>query len=484
MRRCAVLCIAVFAGCCSAQLVESDFISGTDGWTSAGNAGQPLMHLSDFVQQTDADPEDMAFRAPAQFLGDLSLAYRGTVTFELFPTVRPFQPSRPALVLTGGASGPGGAPLTLRRDLPAPMTYLQLRRYTVRLSENDAAWDVVGQNRTPTADEFRDVLAALADLLIVADTASSDQEAVGLASVRVDRPRVRVVIAAGQSNMSGCADSRQIVYDFTPRSDVLFWNQILNAYAPLSFGTSDTNCGQSPSNRPFFFGPEITIADELERLFPGDQIALIKFTKGGTSIYDNWAPPGANPALPAGGNVWNEFVPELDLALGTLDAAGYQYSVEGMLWMQGESDGDQSFRANNYNQRLTAFIAAVRGYFADPELPFVLGRVQNAGQPFIATVRLAQQQVAEADPFAMWFDTDDLVRFDTFHYDEPSVITLGARFADRLRRFMDPIADIDLDGDVDVDDVHAWHQAPADLDGNGAADESDLQRVITAVRAE
>jgi hypothetical protein len=484
MRRCATLSAVLLAGTSSAQIVQSDFSAGADGWTSAGNAGQPLLHLGDFVQQTDADPAEMAFRAPALFLGDLSLAYRGTVTFELLTTVRPFHPSRPALVLTGGSSGPGGAPLTLRRELPPPMTYLELRSYTVRLSENDAAWQVVGEGRAPTPDEFRDVLDALMDLLIVADTDSSAEEAVGLASVRVDRPRVRVVIAAGQSNMSGCADSRQITYDFTPRSNVLFWNQITNAYAPLTFGTSDTNCGQSPSNRPFFYGPEITIADELERLFPNDQVALIKFTKGGTSIYDNWAPPGANPALPAGGNVWNELIPELNLALGTLDAAGYQYSVEGMLWMQGESDGDQSFRANNYNQRLTAFIAAVRGYFADPELPFVLGRVQNAGQPFIATVRLAQQQVAEADPFAMWFDTDDLIRFDTFHYDEPSVIILGARFADRLRRFMDPIADIDLDGDVDIDDVHGWHLAPVDLDGNGAADESDLHRVITAVRAE
>jgi hypothetical protein len=488
IRACASVVMAVVAVLVGSpvrgQLVESQFNAGTDGWSVDGNGGVPLMFAGDHVVTQDSAPQDIAFIAPAKFLGDLGLAYRGSLVFELLPGVRPFQPSRPAVELTGGTAGPGGLPLILRALTTPPATYFQFEPITVELGENNTAWEVVGEGRAPTPEEFRGVLGDLVDLRILADSVTASDEFVGLRSVRIDRPRVRVIIAAGQSNMSGCSDSRTIVHDFSPRHDVILWNQNIDEFGPVRLGTSDTSCGRGSSNIPFFFGPEWNMADSLERLFPDDLIVIIKFTDGGTSLFDRWNPPGANPDLPLGGTTWNEFIAELDLALATLDAQGYQYSIEAMAWAQGESDGTQSFRANRYDDYLPLLIASVRGHVGVPDLPFVLSRTQNTGQAFDEVVRTAQVLVTQADPRACWFDTDDFIRTDMFHYDAPSMLMAGERFGSTLRRFLGPVGDVNLDGRADIDDLHFITQNPVDMNCDGVANQTDIELVLTTIRAE
>ncbi|MEM8758448.1 MAG: hypothetical protein AAGF47_11780, partial [Planctomycetota bacterium] len=98
---------AAFAGLITASasaqpIVESTFAFDDEGWTTLGNAGATVAFEPGAVSQTDSDPAAMAFAAPAKFTGDLSTAYRGELTFELTPSVRPFQPSRPAVEIAGG----------------------------------------------------------------------------------------------------------------------------------------------------------------------------------------------------------------------------------------------------------------------------------------------------------------------------------------------------------------------------------------------
>ncbi len=479
--RASALLMPSLPGAVSAQLIASDFTMGTQGWTVADNGTQAVFHLADHIATFDADPADLSFVAPPAFLGDLTLAYRGELSFELLPSVRPFQPSRPAVELTGGSLGPMGTPLILRKDLQPPVTFLEYSQHRVALSEG-VGWEVLGEARDATAEEMRNVLADLVDLRIVADSASSSSEQIGLRTVRIDRPKVRVVIAAGQSNMSGCADSRIAPWDFTPRHDVIFWNPLNDAYEPLTFGTSDTTCGMDPANRPFFFGPEIGFTDTYLRLLPSDLLVLIKFTDGGTSLHVDWVPPGLNPAFPNGGALYNDFYDELDLALGILDAQGYQYTIDGAIWMQGESDADRASRANPHQAELTAFIADLRAYAGNPEMPYVIGRIFDNDLGFDEIVRDAQVAVADADPFACWVDTDDLTKLDFFHYDEPSTLLLGERFANAIRRLTTPRGDANLDGIVDVEDVYHWHQNPSDENCDGVIDRADVEIVETAVR--
>ncbi|MGP1271952.1 MAG: sialate O-acetylesterase [Phycisphaerales bacterium] len=457
-------------------LVSSTFDTDADGWTAAGNGAGAVSFADSAIGLIDSAPEDLAFVAPGKFLGDLTLAYRGSLTFELLPSVRPFAPSRPRVELTGGG-------LTLVRELPAPATFLEYAPLVVRLQET-AGWEVSGQMRPPTAQEFRDVLAAVTELRIVADSGAASDEFVGLDSVAINRPAVRVFVAAGQSNMSGCADSRLVPsYDFSPRADILFWNQLTDTFGPLATGSSDASCAQN--NEPeFYFGPEIAFGHAMASYYPGDQILIIKYTEGGTSLPFQWVPPGIIAQRPNGGDVWMRFRDELDLAFGVLDAEGYEYTVEGFIWHQGERDGEGPNGSANYEVALIGFIDWVRTRFNDPELPFVLARTKLTGLAFLPVVRAAQQAVADADPNACWFDTDDLTLVDNVHIDADSQLICGDRFAERLRGLLAASGDVNRDGSVDIKDLYAWQAAPLDLNCDQVADEADRAIVERSARSQ
>lgn len=99
--------------------------------------------------------------------------------------------------------------------------------------------------------------------------------------------------------------------------------------------------------------------------------------------------------------------------------------------MQGESDSDKEYRAKAYAKNLTSFISSMRYFVDDPEMPFILGRIRDAGQPHADMVRQAQVDVANNIPNVYWFDTDDLPFLpDGIHYNEAGMIELGHRFAD------------------------------------------------------
>lgn len=472
------------AGTAAGQLVTSDFTLGPQGWTVADNGGVSLTSFPDSIGTVDSDPANLAFVAPAAFLGDLSLAYRGTLSFELRPSVRPFQPSRPSVELTGGTLGPMGTPLILSKQLPPPMTFNAFTPLSVALSET-AEWIVVGEARAATAQELRNVLGDIQDLRILADSSTSTNESIRLRNVRIDRPTVRVVIAAGQSNMSGCAHFNLIPeWDFTPRHDLLFWHQINDAFEPLTYGSSDSSCGHTPVHTPDHYGPEIGFADTYIDLIPDSELVLIKFTDGGTSLHVDWVPPGMNPSFPNGGALYNLFYDELDLALAQLDALGYQYEFEGAIWMQGESDADRAGRANPHQNELTRFIADLREYTGNPTLPYIIGRVANNNLGFDQIVRAAQVAVADADPYACWVDTDDLPKLDFFHYNEAATLLLGERFAKTLRRLTTVRGDANLDGVVDVEDLYHWNQNPSDENCDGVINAADLEVVMIGVRGE
>lgn len=236
----------------------------------------------------------------------------------------------------------------------------------------------------------------------------------------------------------------------------------------------------------FYFGPELAFGRELAALYPDDQCLLIKFAVGGTDLFALWTTPtGPNGEFPDGGPLWIQLKQHIDDARADLAAMGYEHQIDGFLWMQGESDADKQYRANAYNSKLTNFIASMREHTGRADMPFVLGRIRNAGQPHAQKVRDAQVAVADADPNTCWFDTDDLPWLqDGIHYDEPSMLILGQRFADKLHGFLPPLGDVNRDGRADVDDLYEWTQGPVDLNCDGVANQADMDIVISSVRAD
>lgn len=116
--------------------------------------------------------------------------------------------------------------------------------------------------------------------------------------------------------------------------------------------------------------------------------------------------------------------------------------LQGMIWMQGESDAVNG-RSASYEANLTTFIKDVRlTYGAD--LPFVVGQLSAAQTGTgVATyreqVRTAQANVANADARTTLVDTDTYsLKPDALHFDTAGQQALGYGFATSMQSLLVP----------------------------------------------
>ncbi len=417
-----------------AQIAVSDFGAGDDGWVTVANRNAPVLWQTGVISQRDEHTGIMAFKAPSKYLGNLTPAYGGTFSFEMSTSALKYAPSDPKVRISGET--PGGT-YTFKVTLSRPTAPDVFHSYSIRLDETES-WNFVGEGRSPTSQEFQDVLARLTDIRIIGDTSAQDDELFSIRNVRLDPPdrpepepgALKVYIMAGQSNMAGCDDVRNVdpMWQSELADVMLYWgNSSTPGFQALKSGTSGASCSDSAPQ--YYFGPELSFGSDMMVMNPESRVVIIKFAVGGTDMFEYWTTP--NREFPSGGILWNALQDRIADALTRLNAMGLDYHVEGFLWMQGESDADKRYRAKAYAGKLTSFIASMRYFLGDPEMPFILGRIRDAGQPHADMVRDAQVSVAGNIPNVYWFNTDDLGLLpDGIHYSEEGMIELGHRFAD------------------------------------------------------
>jgi len=178
--------------------------------------------------------------------------------------------------------------------------------------------------------------------------------------------------------------------------------------------------GSLPSDR---FGFEVSLGKALAAQDPDRNIAIIKISRGGTSLANDWAPTG-------GANyMWQTLTSKLPEALAALTAGGDTAEIRGMFWHQGESDGSNP----TYQSNLVEFIAAVRTLTGRPDLPFAIGELER--DDFTPTVSgrtyqlTAMANLAATDPDTIVVSSADLLTYDGTHFTSPAYITFGERFA-------------------------------------------------------
>jgi len=234
---------------------------------------------------------------------------------------------------------------------------------------------------------------------------------------------VKIFLLGGQSNMVGSGKKANLESPYNkPFSSIKIWNQKTKRWAPLS-SESDNQQGN--------FGPEISFGHAIAKAFPSDDIRLVKYAAGGTALYNDWSP------VTKGGQ-YVKFMGTAKAALANLDAAGIDYEISGMLWLQGESDAHEK-KAETYKQNLSDFIAHMRTEFKTSKMPFIIARVRNyyggkSGQAKI--VRDAQVNVAESTDNVAWFDTDDCSMLNAGHYNASGLVEIGNRFAEKYRELI------------------------------------------------
>ncbi len=199
----------------------------------------------------------------------------------------------------------------------------------------------------------------------------------------------------------------------------------------------------SYSNR---FGLELTFARTMKEANPDQNIALVIYSRGGTSIdtlaagnFGAWDPDfvGEN-----GVNQYDHFLATINRAFGQDDIDGDGEKDElvpaGILWMQGESDASHGVDiALRYQSHLKRMMDLFRAALRAEDLPVVIGRISDSGQDDDGRrwdhgniVRTAQAAYVRSDPHAALVTSTDKYGYsDPWHYDSAGYIDLGREFA-------------------------------------------------------
>ncbi len=197
------------------------------------------------------------------------------------------------------------------------------------------------------------------------------------------------------------------------------------------------------------FGVELTFTKKFLELNPDSKIALIKYSRGGTSIaieaaahFGCWDP---DYNTGTGINQYDHFLATVRNAMDIKDIDGDgkvdKLIPRGILWMQGESDANHTkIVARRYEENLKRLMDLIRAVFRIDDLPVVIGRISDSGQAkdgkvwdYGYIVRKAQEEFVRKDAkAALVTSTDDYSYSDPWHYDTKGFLDLGEKFAKAL----------------------------------------------------
>lgn len=227
----------------------------------------------------------------------------------------------------------------------------------------------------------------------------------------------QLIVLAGQSNAVGGGYASEAPSSITGNYAATRFAEQINCYNdyPAACDLTET-WGDLHIRSGTYMGAEITLGRAV------GNCALIKCATNGTSLAGDW-----NPSVSTGTQCFQRM---LDFIAARIADLGEATDTPTLVWIQGETDADAVAFANAYQTNLTAMIAAWRGVYAGSRVVISALSTRSA-RPYQATVRAAQQAIADADPLVKLVPTDDLpLRSDDTHYTTDSFIKLGARISD------------------------------------------------------
>lgn len=257
-------------------------------------------------------------------------------------------------------------------------------------------------------------------------TLAADNIARGM--VNKDDAGFDIVLCAGQSNMVGygntasaaidCADSR--VYQFgSYSSDSATYQLIVSGVDPLK--NSDGSAG---------LGPATAFAKAYASTIPTNRrVLLVPICVGGTTMVAGT--PRWNAGSP-GGDLYESAISQSNAAIAKAILHYPNSRFVGLIWLQGESDGDSSVSQATYVTAFKAVIAGFRSRITGASSSFAViagmspeAISAHAGYP---AINLAHQQVAtETNGCTFVAGPSGNTQADNLHYAAPGQRILGAR---------------------------------------------------------
>ncbi|SFK69047.1 sialate O-acetylesterase [Lysobacter sp. cf310] len=257
-------------------------------------------------------------------------------------------------------------------------------------------------------------------------------------------PTLRTYIVAGQSNAEGTGVRRNNPANgLNPQQDLYtigfgHWDSDYTQ-ALIYKGHPDSGVGPGwDAMRPAYgsgyehslyrnnmFGPELAIGREVAAHLK-EPIAIIKYSKGGTLLAVDWDP--TDPGI----NRYDYLINTINHATQAMAAGGIALDIQGVFWMQGESDSGDIKYAQHYQANLERLIATLRTQLNKPTLDFYVATIRDTPVwTYRQHIWNAQQAVADADPNVYLVNGRDLEAYnnDPMHYTARGQVTLGQRFA-------------------------------------------------------
>ena len=263
---------------------------------------------------------------------------------------------------------------------------------------------------------------------------------------RVNKKIAHVAFLYGQSNADGCSyDSYLKINDETKFNEYAagYENVLINFYndggansSNYAFRKASLQCGCAT----FTFGPEIGMAEVMSKTYKDEQSFIIKWTWGGTALRNQWLDGSRNR-----GDLYNSAMDFSLKCLAYLEGIGYVLKLDGICWMQGESDAWET-DWNLYYKDTQAFVSYLRydlQSYSDSIKFIDAGINQEDGCPWPnpKSINKAKQEFAKDAEINIYVDTPALglttlhepaENPDTAHYDSMSMVKLGQAFGNAL----------------------------------------------------
>lgn len=230
------------------------------------------------------------------------------------------------------------------------------------------------------------------------------------------KPKVRVFILAGQSNMVGFGTINDpendpgSLLDVIEKDTLMAWSEIgkegnwtvldgASLYFANNGDTIKTNVTVGQGNNPNLIGAELMFAHQLDECFE-DPILIIKTAWGGKSLAVDFRPPSSGGST---GVYYTKMIETIqhvtqNIATEFPDLGLTDYELSGFAWFQGWNDGASDSYLEEYESNLDNLVNDVRNDLGVSDLPFVIANSGHGG--FIQTgdtwVQSMQTQVSVA----------------------------------------------------------------------------------------
>ena len=264
--------------------------------------------------------------------------------------------------------------------------------------------------------------------------------------------KATIILLGGQSNASGCSRDEYLQKNVSEEKYLEYEKGYDNVYINYFVSANNVSngfvkCATKQGENGECFGPELGMAEKLNELYPDELFFIIKCAWGATELYTQWISPSSFGKT---GENYKQFVKYVQTSMQYLVSKNYDVSIEGMCWMQGESDSFFVETATGYEMHLSNFIKDIRKEFSryapSDGIAFIDAYISALPAYWVHydLVNQSKKAVADASPMNVVIDTigeglttlyEPIDAPDVPHYDSLSELKLGHLFIEELANF-------------------------------------------------